>query len=314
MNFFSPAVQRIATIILLCLASALPSPAQDGFGGNATGGSGGATVTAKSAEEFHAYMNSPENLIVLVEGTLRIGIANVTSHKTIAGVDKTSTLIGNLFIGSAAQNIIIKNLNVTNPMSKKGKGGGDGITIRGGKLVWITHCTFFDCGDGCIDVTEGADWVTVSWSKFYFTNQPKHRFTMLAVGRDKNRKKQKVKSRLRITLHHNWWAEKCDSRMPSVTRAEVHLYNNYFRCAGNSYCTNVRAGAELLSQNNFYEGVNNPSYAEEDGKMKTEGNIYEKCSGKAENKNDDVFSPPYAYTLDKTKHVPVLVQERAGAR
>ncbi len=314
MNRFSPALFNPATVFLLSLSVLGSVLGQDGFAENATGGSDGATVTARTAEELTAHARSPENLVIVVAGNLAIGTVNVSSNKTILGGSKSATLTGNLFIGAAASNVIVKNLNFTNPMNNKGKGGGDGVTIRGAKLVWVTQCTFYDCGDGCVDVTEGADWVTVSWCKFYFTKQPEHRFTMITAGRDKNRKKQTVKNKLHITLHHNWWAENCEARMPSATKAELHMYNNYFTSTGNSYCTNARDKTELLSENNFYEGVRNPLYTEDGAQLKTSGNIFKKCLGMAEKKNEDIFNPPYAYSPDKTSKVPEIVRAGAGVR
>ncbi|MFZ4681377.1 MAG: pectate lyase family protein [Terrimicrobiaceae bacterium] len=314
MHGFSLARLRTATVFLAGFLLLTDMRGQDGFAEKATGGAGGATVTVRTAEEFAARVKAPEVLTVAVEGNLEIGTVSVASHKTIVGASPGATLIGNLFIGPAASNVIVKNLNFTNPMGKNGKGGGDGVTIRGAKLVWVTQCTFFDCGDGCVDVTEGADWVTVSWCKFFFTKQPKHRFTMIAAGRDKDRKKREVKNKLNITLHHNWWADRCESRMPSATKAKLHMYNNYFTCEGNSYCSNARDKTELLSENNYYQGVRNPLYTEDGAKLKTSGNVFEKCTGMMERKNEDVFDPPYEYSPDKADKVPAVVRAGAGAR
>ena len=314
MNCFSPARLRIATVFLAGFALLAPVRGQEGFAGKATGGDGGATVTVRTAEEFSERVKAPEILVVVVEGNLAIGTVSVASNKTILGASRAATLTGNLLLGPAASNVIVKNLNFTNPMGKNGKGGGDGVTIRGAKLVWVTQCTFFDCGDGCVDVTEGADWVTVSWCKFYFSRQPEHRFTMIAAGRDKDRKKKEVKNKLHITLHHNWWADRCESRMPSATKARLHMYNNYFTCEGNSYCSNARDKTELLSEHNYYEGVRNPLYTEDGAMLKTAGNIFEKCTGMMEKKNEDVFDPPYKYSPDKAGKVPGIVRAGAGVR
>ncbi len=284
--------------------------AQDGFGGKATGGAGGRQVVARSAGEFRAFVAAPEPLVVRVDGALFVGLAMVNSNKTIVGANPQAVLTGNLMVGGGVQNVIIRNLTFTNPMSKKGKGGGDGITIRGGKNVWIDHCTFHDCGDGCVDITEGADLVTVSWCKFSYTNQPGHRFTMLAMGRDKKKHKNKAK----VTLHHNWWAENCDQRMPAARKAQVHMYNNYFTCGGNSYCSNAREDAELLSEGNSYEKVQNPCYSEDGGKIKTSKNIYKDCTGKIAKGDDKVFTPPYKWKVDNAGKVPEIVRAGAGAR
>lgn len=311
MNCFS--LRLLCGAIFFLVAGGNACWAHEGFAGNVSGGGDGAVVTVKTTEEFCAKAQTPEPLVIRVEGTLNIGSVAPASNKTIVGIGERPTLVGQLFLGGGVENIILKNLFITYPMNKKGKGGGDGVTVRGAKRVWIDHCTFVDCGDGCVDVTEGADFVTVSWCKFYYTNQPEHRFTMLAMGRDKDRKKKKVKNKLNITLHHNWWADNCGSRMPAMRKAEVHMYNNYFSCSGNAYCTNARPDTELLSENNYYEKVQNPLYAEKNVRMKTVDNIFDDCTGKAERRDDKVFKPPYPYSLDKTRKVPDIVRRGAGA-
>jgi pectate lyase len=283
---------------------------QDGFGGQATGGGAGREVVARNAEELKAFVAAPEPLVIKIDGPLSVGLVTVGSNKTLVGSGPSATIQGNLLIGGGAQNVIVRNLTFSNPMSSKGKGGGDGITVRGGKTVWIDHCTFRDCGDGCVDVTEGADFVTVSWCKFSYTKQPKHRFVMLTTGREGKKHKNKAK----VTLHHNWFGEKCDQRMPAARKAQVHLYNNYFNCSGNSYCTNIREGAELLSESNYYEKVQNPCYSEDGGKIRTSKNIYKDCTGKIDNRNDKVFEPRYEWKVDKASNVPEIVKAGAGAR
>lgn len=299
-----------ALLVVFLFVVAETAWTQDGFGGKATGGAGSRQVVARTAEEFSALAKADEPLIIQVEGPLSIGLTSVSSNKTFLGTKAGAKLVGTLMIGGGAQNVVIRNLTFSNPMNKKGKGGDDGITIRGGKHVWIDHCTFVDCGDGCVDITEGADYVTVSWCKFSYTKQPKHRFTMLAMGREKKKHKNKAK----VTLHHNWWAENCDQRMPAARKAQVHMYNNYFSCTGNSYCSNARKDAEILSEANYYEKVQNPCYGEDGGKVKTVKNIYKDCTGKIAKGNDKVFTPPYKWSVDRAGRVPEMVRAGAGVR
>ena len=304
----------LPTILLLIMLFPRLGLGQDGFAAKATGGRGGKTVTVHTPEEFTKMLKLDEPLLIEVSGTLAIGSVAMASNKTLIGTGKNPTLIGNLYLRSGATNIILRNLTFTNPMNKKGKGGGDGVTIRGGKMVWIDHCTFVDCGDGCIDITNGANDVTVSWCKFYYVKQPEHRYTMLTTGRTVKVKKKKKLKTVRVTLHHNWWAQGCNSRMPAARKADIHMYNNYFNCPGNFYCTNARADASILSESNYYQEVQNPIYAERGGRLKTRDNLFDRCTGKAERRDDKVFKPPYEYTVTKVKKVPEMVKRGAGAR
>lgn len=304
----------LPTILLLALTLLRSASGQDGFGAASLGGKGGKTVSVQTASELTKMLKTKGPLIIKVSGTLTIGNVVVASQKTVIGTGKNPTIKGNLYLRSGTEHVILQNLTFTNPMSEKGKGGGDGVTIRGGKKVWIDHCTFVDCGDGCIDITEGANDVTVSWCKFYYINQPEHRFTMLTVGRALKKKKKREIKEVRVTLHHNWWAQGCNSRMPAARKAHVHMYNNYFNCPGNFYCTNARGDALILSESNYYQDVQNPIYAEENGRLKTKNNRFDNCTGKAEERDDKVFVPPYDYVVENVDQVPELLRRKAGAQ
>jgi pectate lyase len=283
-----------------------------GYGAAATGGRGGETRTARNAGGLEALAGeSDEPLIIRIEGNFPIGNIAVRSNKTIEGAGRNPGFTGALSIGRGVSNVIVRNLHITNPSKKKKAEGLDGITIRGGRRVWIDSCTFTDCADGAIDISHGADLVTVSWCKFQYSS-PKlpHRLVMLAYGPPKKR----VKSKLRLTLHHNWFAENCGSRMPAATKARVHLFNNFFDCPGNSYATNARKDAEILAENNVYRRISNPFYKEKNGKLKSSGNIFDHCSGKLDRGTDTVFTPPYPFSPDPAAHVPDLVRARAGCR
>jgi pectate lyase len=283
-----------------------------GYGAEAVGGRGGETRTARNAAELKAMAGgSDDPLTIRIEGNFPIGSVRVRSNKTIEGSGRNPGFTGALGIGRGVSNVIVRNLHITNPSKRKKAEGLDGITIRGGRRVWIDSCTFTDCADGSIDVTHGADLVTVSWCKFQYSS-PKlpHRLVMLAYGPPK----KNVKSKLRLTLHHNWFAKHCGSRMPAATKARVHMFNNFFDCPGNSYATNARKDAEILAENNVYRRISNPFYKEKNGKLRSSGNIFDHCTGKLDRGDDNVFEPPYPYTPDPAAHVPDLVRSRAGCR
>jgi pectate lyase len=227
-------------------------------------------------------------------------------------VDHTSTIIGNV---QAAGNCILRNLRVTNPYRDPvTNGGSDAITVNGITNVLITHCTIYNAYDGLCDISRASDNVTVSWCKFYYTDPSQtHRFTMIS-GNDPN-------AHPRITLHHNWWAQNCHERMPSGSWNTVHMYNNYFTCAGNYYCSNTRDGGEMLSENNYYLGVNDPigvslppAAGQQAGRIRTSGNIYVNCTGTIWPGTDTAFMPPYVYTPDDVADVPAIVVASAGNR
>ncbi|BCU78411.1 hypothetical protein llg_31260 [Luteolibacter sp. LG18] len=306
------------------LPEAAPSKLSDGYGSAATGGQGGTAVTVTTTAQLLSYATSALPYIINVSGTIQVtggagsggNRVDIKSNKTIQGVDGASTVIGTLNIST--NNVIIRNLNITNPGTTVGSDGkytdgGDGIQIWGGTNVHVSHCTLYDCADGCCDITQGADYITVAWCKFHYTAAALvHRFPMISGNTST--------SRYRITLHHNWFAEGCHERMPSGSHNTVHLYNNYFSCAGNYYASDVRLDGRMVVQNNHYQGVNNPC-TRNGGKAFLSGNLFASCTGNpggydttagTVTPNDPVFMPPYFHLLDDTANIAALVTAGAG--
>jgi len=120
-------------------------------------------------------------------------------------------------------------------------------------------------------------------------------------------------------VSHNWFGPLCWQRMPSVRYGRVHIYNNYYNSPGNLYCVRSRIQAECLIENNYFDSVNDPYYVYVDdpgeiiGKIRASGNVFDNCTGRIDDGDDDVFVPPYSYMLDKTLDVPTMVRLGAGA-
>lgn len=303
--------------------------AADGYGAAATGGAGGTAVTVTTSAQLIQYAGATTPHIITVSGTINVTggsggdgkSVKVKANKTIQGLDPSAKVIGCLDLGGA-NNVVIQNLNVTHPwiqdpVTGEYTGGGDGITVFGSTNIFITHCTLYDCADGGIDITEAADFITVSWCKFFYTSPAlPHRFPMIVGNTNPTSGPD-----YRVTLHHNWFAENCDQRMPTGSHSTAHIYNNYFSGTGNSYCTNGREGTEFLVENNYYSGVKNPCYKQNGGKMFLAGNLFISCTGHpggydstvgAVTPNDIVVLPSYAYTLDPAANVPAIVMAGAG--
>ena len=294
--------------------------AVDGFGQYTTGGAGGDVVTVTTAANLKSYVETIDTpYIVQVSGTIDLvsiagGKVSIRSNKTIRGIGENPTIIGELGCKNDSSNIIIEGLNISCP---SGYGEGDGISIKEDITnVFITKCTLYNCYDGCVDITRRSDWVTVSWCKFYFDHAANNDRVSLVGGGDDHDDDGK----LHITFHHNWFSTQCWQRIPSVRYGRVHIYNNYYNCPDNLYCVRSRIKAECLIQNNYFDSVNDPYYIyiddeppEEYGKIGASGNITYNCTGQIDDGDDDVFEPPYSYTLDDANLVPGLVQYGAGA-
>ena len=283
----------------------------NGFGAKATGGAGGATVTVATAADFAKYATAAARYTIQVSGTIDIGNVRVASNKSIVGLGTTATVKGSLGLYGVS-NVIVQNLIITNPNDA---GEGDGITIKNStRDVWIDHCTFFNTPDGLLDITNGSDFITASWNKFYCSANDGHNFAVLIGSSDSATGDV---GKLHVTLHHNWWSTSVVERMPSVRYGRVHLYNNYFNTPGNNYAVRSRIGAEVLIQNNSFENVKDPYYIYvtngQGGKIRASGNVFTNVMGKIDDGNDTVFAPPYAYTLDSATNVKAKVTTGAGA-
>ena len=303
-------------VVVVCLSCcAFPVFAADGFGANATGGAGGPVVTVSTAADFGTYVQSPDTYIVQVSGIIDLvtigGTVSIQSNKTIRGIGTSPTIMGNLRFVYDSNNIIIERLTITNP--PPGYGEGDGISVKDRITnLFITHCTFYNCADGCIDITNESDYVTVSWCKFYYFSQISHCFVNLIGADDAD---YADRGKLHVTFHHNWWADGCYSRMPRVRFGRVHVYNNYYSCTDNDYCAAAAKESQLLIENNYYNNVDCP-YAywlfSPYGKLKAVGNIFYNFTWS----NFDmggIFTPPYSYTLDTGADVKSIVMAGAGA-
>ena len=299
--------------------------ASDGFGGNATGGAGGTNVVVSTTSDLVAYAISSSPYIITVSGTIGLtGNLDISSNKTIQGEDTNSTVIGDLRIVNDARNIIIRNLNITNPY---GIGEGDGITVRGGKNVFITNCTFTDCSDGSIDIVRQADSVTVSWCRFHYIQQTSHCYVNLIGNSDSQTDDLGY---LHVTIHHCWFDTNCVERMPSVRFGRVHVYNNYYNADSIKYGVRTRLYAECLVEGNYFENMRNPwellTTTGITGKLYAANNnvtfmdtsfgvswISGWYPGESLIPGDDeVFIPPYSYTLDPVENVKAEVLQYAG--
>lgn len=322
-NPFGAVTSAVATLTVRPADSGIPDFRHVGFadvGFNLTGGEGGQVVTVTTAAELKAYADSNAKYIIYVSGTLYVSgmETHVRSHKTIIGLGTNATLVGGGLYMYNSSNIIVRNLTIRNSTE-------DGIGITSGaNHIWIDHCTIVDCRDGLIDIVKGADYVTVSWCRFYYTDPANtHRFACLVGASDGDAGRDM--GRLRVTFHHNWWGTLCIERMPSVRFGRAHLFNNYFNAPGNNYCVRSRLYAECRLENNWFENVQNPwevyLTTGTPGKVYASGNRFVNVTwyqNVADGRivppgTDEVFTPPYSYTVDPVDNVPAIVIEHAGA-
>ena len=300
-------------------------------GPGTTGGGDATPIEVSGGDELRDALSGDEPRVVLISGTINTGGGEVKieSNKTLRGTNKDATIRGGLSVGG--NNVIVQNLTVNG-------NGGPSDTVNGnGSNIWFDHLNLLDGDDGILDLVNGADMITTSWSKVYYSESMKnhgHRLALL-FGNDSD-KCEEDGGRQRHTVHHNWFGDYVKSRMPRIYFGRAHIYNNYYNTPGNSYNIRVGTWAAAIIENNHFQDTNNPhEVSPYPTFIEAVGNIYENTSGdRAEGGNDigvidsrfdgsachaalpmpEAWVPPYSYTADPAESVRELVQRCAGPR
>jgi pectate lyase len=305
-------------------------------GSGTTGGGDSAPTVVTSAGDLRDALSGGDARVVHVSGTIDAGDSSVEieSNKTLRGVDRDATIVGGLTVSGS--NVIVQNLTIQG----KGEGGSPADAINGtGSNIWFDHLNVLEGGDGLLDLVNGADRITTSWNKFWYTDPDHgHRLSLL-FGND-SEKCDLDGGRQHHTIHHNWFADLVRSRAPRLYFGRGHIFNNYYNPPGNNYCIGVGTWASVLIENNYFKDVNNPHQYQDDEYpvyIEAVGNVYDNTSGDqvtgpssgvgqplperfegsdchAALPHPEPFTPPYGYFADAAEDVPDLVQRCAGPR
>lgn len=306
-----------------------------------TGGGAATPTVVRTLAELNRAAAGTTPTVIWLEGSLA-GTVTVGSNKSIVGACGAE-IRGHVEISGSA-NVIVRNLKIVgfgvgdcalDPGYDPTVGcssGADAVTIqKNAHHVWIDHCDISDGTDGNLDVTNGANYVTVSWTKFHYTPRADdsgndstgpagHRYSNLVGGTDTPSTYDDASS-LNVTWHHNWWADNVDQRQPRVRFGKNHIFNNLYTSADNRYCVRAAIGAKLLIENNAFVGVNNPHEFNGGGDESTASiisaaNLYVDTSGTTATGGGGVAftSPPYPYAADPASAVQDVVLNGAGPK
>jgi len=305
---------RSTFVLVFTMVCAIASHGQplvavpDGYAtqnGGTTGGGSATPVTVTTASAFKSVAENDDPAVIIVQGKLNVGNIGIGSNKTIIGADRNSGLYGGRVSVKGTNNIFQKLII--------GPSNTDAMEVSGATNVFITKCEFYDGADGSLDIVRESDYVTVSWCKFYYVNQTTHKNTLM-IGNSDDRTSDAGK--LHVTLHHNWFAEKCDQRMPRVRYGHVHIYNNYYNSVGNPYCIGTGFECHIRLENTYFENTNNPWREQAIGALASGGEIdwnnlkFVNCVQPTYiNNSYPVFSPPYQFEMDSVDDVKSLVTD-----
>jgi pectate lyase len=296
----------------------------DGFasvnalGQNGTyGGRGGQIVTVKSLADLEKYATASDPYIIVVAAAIKMDPVGkeikVQSNKTIIGSGTSGQIVGGgFFLGQGVHNVIIRNLTIRDAYQgvwNDKEHDYDGIQMDGAHHVWIDHNDIRHMADGLIDSRKDTTYLTVSWNKLSQENKA------FGIGWTDNVTAD-------ITIHHNWIRE-TEQRNPSTDNvAHAHLYNNYLEdVAGtdikSSYGDYSRGRTNMLLENSYFQGMNNPVIRDTTATLVQRGNVFSGTTGRNESGGSAASWNPksyYGYTLDKAADVPALLKSGAGPR
>ncbi|MEU7556720.1 pectinesterase family protein [Streptomyces eurythermus] len=308
-------------------ATAVPAwatQAADGFasvnalGQNGTyGGRGGEIVTVKTLADLEKYATADKPYIIVVAAAITMDPVGkeikVRSDKTIIGSGTSGQIVGGgFFLGQGVHNVIIRNLTIRDAYQgvwNDKEHDYDGIQMDGAHHVWIDHNDIRHMADGLIDSRKDTTYLTVSWNRLGQENKA------FGIGWTEN-------TTADITIHHNWIRE-TEQRNPSTDNvAHAHLYNNYLvdepgTAITSSYGNYARGNTDMLLENSYFQGVNNPVIKDATATLVQRGNVFSGTSGRNESGGTGGSWDPrsyYAYTPDKAADVPSVVKSGAGPR
>jgi pectate lyase len=294
-----------------------------------TGGGSAVPDRPATAGELLALASDDVPRVIEIAGAFDVPRLQVGSNKTLVGIGPDATINGGIRIrGSSVEdrvhNVIVRNLRVNGATTDV---DDDAVQIYFAHHVWIDHLEIWDGPDGNLDMTHAVDWVTVSWTKFRYTSAYRrpdgessdHRFSSLLGHSDGNSREDA--GRLRVTFHHDWWAEGVIERMPRVRYGQVHVVSSYFASSGNNYCIRAGRSAALLVEGNYFDGANGPHEFNDDTDRATahiiaRGNEYVGTSGEhAVGGGGPPFeAAPYPLEVEPASGVPARVRACAGPR
>ncbi|RJG10740.1 pectinesterase family protein [Massilia cavernae] len=238
------------------------------------GGKGSRIIQVSGSIDMAEPQPFASTLDQAARGTIRL-----PSNTTLIGLGDNAGLVNaNVRVANASQ-VIIRNLRFRNPCDvgpkwdpSDGARGNwnaqfDSIAVSASSHVWIDHNSFTDapltddtlarengkvkqCHDGALDITDGADLVTVSYNHFAL-----HEKNIL-VGSSDNAGRDA--GRLRVSMSNNLFTD-VSSRAPRVRFGQVHLFNNYYAgdrrhpAYGHDYSVGLGKLAQLISHQNAFD-------------------------------------------------------------
>jgi len=307
-----------------------------------TGGGNATPVTVTTLSEFSSAVSGTNAAVIYVKGTLSAGKVNIGSNKTIAGICGAE-LHGHLELNGSV-NVIIRNIKFVgygvgncalDPDYDSGTGcssGNDGISVqKNAHHIWFDHCDISDGTDGNLDITNAANYVTVSWTRFHYTARTDnegddstgaagHRYSNLIGGTDSPSSYDDANA-LNVTWHHNQWGDHVVERQARVRFGRNHFFNNLWSSGDTNYCIRAGKQARILVENSVFDSQNDPmqfnnSTDQGTANITATGNDYTDSSGSKDTGGGGsaIGTLPYSYSADPVSGVAASVLAGVGPK
>lgn len=164
---------------------------------------------------------------------------------TIEGIGNDATLHGIGIFLKRSLGVEVRNLGFM-------LFGDDGVSMEANNAYnWVHHCDFFygapggdadqKKGDGSIDMKYETTHITIDNNHFWDSGK-----CSFAGGTGSD----ETTDPIYFTYHHNWF-DHCDSRLPRVCRATVHVYNNYYDGNPTMCILSVERASVFVEANDF---------------------------------------------------------------
>jgi pectate lyase len=324
------------------LRAATPTEAPMGWAsanGGTTGGAGGSEVTVSTMADLQKYAKMTGKYVIWVKGTMGSygtrGDGNgdrvaLSDDKTILGLPGAHVKGG--FDLDNVKNVIIRNLVVEGPGAVDNDGGtaGEGrhdaiSVVNESKNIWFDHLSVMDGEDGNTDITKASDFVTISWTKFTYTDKSypsgtsgmSHRYCNLLGGSDTEKSSGGAASdgKLSVTFYKTWWGTGVAERMPRVRFGKVHVANCLFNSAdkGQGHCVRAAFKADVLVESNVFIGQKKPIdlFDNDFTAITAKNNAFTDCTGNTAG-SGTAFTPPYALALGATATLEKEITDAAA--
>ncbi|KAG8787618.1 hypothetical protein FRC12_015411 [Ceratobasidium sp. 428] len=271
--------------------------------GGTTGGGAAAPVTVTTLDALKDALTNGSKVIAISGTIIGKEIVEVPSSTTVIG--KSGAILAGVGLRVIdVSNVIIRNLKI----NKVTADVGAALRLQASNKTWIDSVELWsdrnhdqDYYGGLLDITHGCYAVTVTNSYLH-----DHWKASLVGQSDSNKPEDAA---IQVTYAYNKWYN-LNSRIPSFRFGHGHIFNNYFIM--NDDGINAGGGAQLLVQNNVFEGVGKPLYSTDNGCANASGNDF--GGGNNTALATTWSSVGYSYAMKDVSEVKAYVESVAGAK